>query len=85
MAICEQRNWALNYWREKGIEADLVIDRRTDAIPLEVKYRANAGHTSLQTFRHAFPNTTSPVGVVITKDRLDAKDDTLYIPFWLAK
>ena len=85
LAICEQRNWGLNYWREKGIEVDLVIDRRTDALPVEVKYRSNAGQTSLQAFRQAFPNAKSPVGVVITKDRLSAKDETLHIPFWLTK
>jgi predicted AAA+ superfamily ATPase len=85
LAVCENHLWTLHYWRDKGVEIDLVVDRKTDVLPIEVKYRTNAEQTSLSAFRQAFSGTKIPVSVVVTKDKLDKKDDTLYIPFWLAK
>ena len=85
LAVCEDNLWALHYWREKGIEVDLVIDKKIGVLPIEVKYRTNAKHTSLSDFRQAFPNAKIPVSVVITKDRLDREQDVLYVPFWLAQ
>ena len=83
LAVCEDRLWSLHYWREKGAEVDLVIDRKTDVIPIEVKYRTNARQKSLAAFRKAFTGLRIPISVVITKDDLKKEQDTLYIPFWL--
>jgi len=85
LVACEEHLWTLHYWRDKGVEVDLVIDRKTDVIPIEVKYRSNAKNTSLPAFRKTFPGIKIPVSVVITKDRLERENDTLYIPFWLAR
>jgi predicted AAA+ superfamily ATPase len=85
LAVCEDNIWSLHYWRNKTAEVDLVIDRNTGVLPIEVKYRANAKQTSLAAFRQAFPGLKIPVSVVITKDQLDRNQDTLYIPFWLAR
>lgn len=85
LAVCEDHLWSLHYWREKGIEVDLVIDRKTDVLPIEIKYRTNTKRTSLAAFRQAFPKLKMPISVVITKDNLDKVQDTLFIPFWLAK
>ena len=84
-AICEDHLWALNYWREKDMEVDIVIDRKTDVLPIEVKYRANAKQTSLSVFRKAFPSAKIPISVIITKDQLERGSDSICIPFWLAK
>ena len=85
LAVCEEHLWGLHYWRSKGIEVDLVIDRKTDVLPIEVKYRSNAKQTSLHEFRQAFPNARIPISVVITKDQLDRGKETLFIPFWLSR
>jgi len=85
LAVCEDNLWALHYWRGKGIEVDLVIDKKTSVLPIEVKYRANAKQTSLVGFRQAFPNAKIPVSVAITKDLLGRGQDVLYIPFWMAQ
>jgi hypothetical protein len=84
LAVCENHIWALHYWREKGIEIDLVIDKKTEVLPIEVKYKVNAKQSSLDEFRRTFPNAKIPVSVVITKNLLDRTEDVLYIPFWLA-
>ena len=93
LAACENNLWSLFYWREKGVEVDLVLDRKTDVLPIEVKYRTNVKETSLfgiSAFRKIFAKMKIPVSIVITRDRLDRNQferdhDTLYIPFWLAR
>ena len=75
--------WTLYYWRDNGEEIDLLIDRKTEILPIEVKYRNNAGHISFDAFKRAFPGARSPVSIVITKDRLRREAETLYVPFWL--
>ena len=85
LAICEDNRWTLHYWRDRGVEVDLVIDKKIGILPIEVKYRANARHTSLAAFNQAFPNFKIPVSVVITKDCLGREGDIFYFPFWLAR
>jgi len=83
IAACTNNHWSLFYWREKEYEVDLVLDRKTDILPIEVKYRKDTGQTGLSAFRQAFADDQIPFSVVITKDRLDKQNDVLYIPFWL--
>jgi len=83
LSACEDNLWALHYWRKKNAEIDLVIDKKINVLPIEVKYRTNAKQTSLAQFKQEFPKAKIPVSVVITKDRLAKEQDVLYIPFWL--
>jgi predicted AAA+ superfamily ATPase len=85
LSVCEDNLWSLHYWRKKDIEVDLVIDKKINVLPIEVKYRANAKHTSLAEFHKEFQNVKSSVSVVITKDRLDREQDILHVPFWLTQ
>lgn len=85
LAACENNLWSLHTWRDKYTEVDLILDRKTDVLPIEVKYQSHTKHAGLPAFRKAFPDMNIPVSVVITKDRLDKEQDTLYIPFWLAR
>ena len=85
LVVCENHLWDLYYWREKDIEVDIVIDRKTDVIPIEVKYKKNAKHTSIPTFHQEFTKIKIPVSIVITIDQLEKCDDILYIPFWLVR
>ena len=85
LAACEVSRWSLHYWREKDAEVDIVLDRKTDVLPIEVKYRTDTKHAGLSVFRRKFSGLNIPVSVVITKDRLDSEQDMLYIPFWLVR
>jgi hypothetical protein len=85
LIACEDHLWKLHYWRDKGTEVDLVIDRKIDVLPIEVKYRSSPIKTSLPAFKKAFPGVKMPISVVITKDRLEKENNMLYIPFWLAR
>jgi len=37
LAVCEDHLWTLHYWREKGIEVDLVIDKKDQRTPYRSK------------------------------------------------
>ena len=83
LSACENNLWSLYYWRDKGIEVDLVLDRKIDILPIEVKYRSDVNKTGLSVFRQKFNGANIPLSIVVTKDQLNRKQDTLFIPFWL--
>jgi len=85
MAVCEANLWTLYYWREKGAEVDLVLDRKTNVLPIEIKYKGDFKQKGLTAFRQTFTETKIPYSVTITKDRLGMQDDVINIPFWLAR
>ena len=84
LTSCEENHWMLHYWREKGAEVDLVLDRKGDILPVEIKYRGDPVLIGLPAFRRAFGDRKPPVAVLITKNTLETRQDVLYIPFWLA-
>ena len=84
LSACEDNLWSLHYWRKKDVEVDLIIDKKINVLPIEIKYRVNAKQTSLAKFQREFPNT-KPVSVVITKDQLGREQNILYVPFWLIR
>ena len=85
LAACQDNLWSLHYWREKSAEVDFVIDRKTDVLPVEIKYRNDIKHPGLAVFRQMFSDLNIPASLVITKDRLDCEQDILFIPFWLMR
>jgi predicted AAA+ superfamily ATPase len=85
LAACDDNLWSLHYWREKGDEVDFVLDRKIDLLPIEVKYRGDTRQSGLASFRRMFADKKIPISVMITKDRLQRDEDTLYVPLWLVR
>ena len=84
LLACENNSWSLHHWRENGAEVDLVLDRKNDILPIEIKYRKDTAVPGLTAFLKKHPDLRIHQSVVLTKDKLDEKDGVLYIPFWLA-
>ena len=82
--VCENNFWRSYYWREDGGEVDIVIDKGTGLLPVEVKYRNDPEAGGLNAFANKFKLKDS-VRLIITKDLLDKRDNTISIPFWLCK
>jgi hypothetical protein len=65
------------YWKGKK-EVDIIIEPSALPIPVEVKYRQDAGDVSgVREFMKEFG---SPLGIVVTKDTLKMDDGVLFVP-----
>jgi len=84
-SYCEPENYSVYFWRDNQKETDIVIDKKIELLPIEVKYRntiLDKDIKGLFTFKEKYKTKT---GIVITKTYLDKKDDIIYIPFWMIR
>jgi predicted AAA+ superfamily ATPase len=73
----------MEYWREGDSEVDIVLDRKSDLLPIEVKYRNDPKDIAgLKVFMKRFGST---VGLVVTKDLLEKADGIVFCPYWLMR
>jgi len=88
--ICEKENYNQYYYRNtKQEEIDIILDRKIDLIPIEVKYTNNIGigdTKNIKKFMEAYKNsktTTVNYGIFITKDIYKHESNLFYIPYWV--
>jgi len=84
-SYCEPENYSVYFWRDNQKETDIVIDKKIELLPIEVKYRnviLDKDIKGLFAFKEKYKTKT---GIVITKTYLDKKDDIIYIPFWMVR
>ena len=88
--LCEKENYKQFYYRNsKKEEIDIIIDRNTDIIPIEVKYTnqiENSDTTVIKNFINEHYNKEidqAKFGLIITKDILKKEDNLYFIPYWL--
>jgi predicted AAA+ superfamily ATPase len=81
--LAEERFYRMEYWRDGDSEVDIVLDRKTDLLPIEVKYRNDPTDIAgLKVFMKRFGST---VGLVVTKDLLEKEDGIVFCPYWLMR
>lgn len=84
-SYCEKENYYVYFWRDNQKETDIVIDKKIELLPIEVKFRNTIlakDIKGLSAFKEKYKTKT---GIVITKTFLDKKDDIVYIPFWMIR
>lgn len=79
----EPENYTVYFWRDNQKEADIVIDKKLELLPIEVKYRNTILDKDLKGLFAFMEKYKSENGVVITKSYLENKNNVYYIPFWL--
>jgi predicted AAA+ superfamily ATPase len=82
-AYAEANLCDVRYYREGNVEIDIVLDKKTDLLPIEVKFRGKAGAADAKPARDFMGAFGSRNGLVITKDRLDVQGNIALVPFWL--
>jgi len=82
--VCEDNFWKLYYWRENGNEIDIIVDKKTGLLPVEVKYRNDPKAGGLGAFINKF-KLGDIIRLIITKDKLNRQDNVISIPFWLVR
>jgi predicted AAA+ superfamily ATPase len=74
----------LFYWRNsQKHEVDIVMEVFQKTIPIEVTYRGDIPAKKLRVIDEFTKKYRSPLSIMVTKDNLDFKGKTVYIPLWL--
>jgi len=74
------------YWKdavEKGKEVDIVMELQGAPIPIEVKYKNEIDKNDVKGVEAFLTNYPKTFGIIVTKDRLELKENIIYTPLWL--
>lgn len=72
------------YWKNKnGKEVDVIAEVKNKAVPIEVKYKNSLSSDDLKGINSFISQKQSSFGFVITKDRIDKKENLIFIPLWM--
>lgn len=84
MQVVEENRWSIGYYREAGYEIDMIIDKKTSLVPVEVKFRSEVdSFPAMDIFKSRFSQYQVSNGLVITKDTFGLRENLCLIPYWL--
>lgn len=88
--LCEKENYNQYYYRNSDKEEiDIILDRKIDIIPIEVKYTNQIDPLDSKTINKFIQKNKAKkvnkvnYGIVVTKDTYKKDKDLYYIPYWL--
>ena len=88
--ICEKENYSQYYYRNsKKEEIDIILDRKIDIIPIEVKYTNQIEKSDVKTIKNFLESNMNnkigktKYGIVVTKDIYKKEENIFFIPYWL--
>lgn len=88
--ICERENYNEYYYRNaEKEEIDIILDRKTDVIPVEVKYTNQIENSDIVTINKFIEKNKNnkigktKYGIIITKDIYKKENNLYFIPYWI--
>lgn len=88
--LCEEENYNQYYYRNSDKEEiDIILDRKIDIIPIEVKYTNQIESSDTKTIKKFIEKNKdnkigkTKFGIIITKNIYKKEDNLYYIPYWL--
>lgn len=88
--VCERENYNEYYYRNSDKEEiDIILDRKLDIIPIEVKYTNQIESKDISTIKKFINKNKdnkmgrAKYGIVITKDIYRKEENLYFIPYWL--
>ena len=88
--LCEKENYSNYYYRNANKEEiDIILDRKLDIIPIEVKYTNQIEESDVKTIRKFIEKNKenkigkTNFGIIVTKDIYKKEDNIFFIPYWL--
>ena len=88
--ISEKENYNEYYYRNSNKEEiDIILDRKIDIIPIEVKYTNQIENSDTNTIKNFINKNKenklgkTKFGIIITKDIYKKEENLYYIPYWL--
>lgn len=73
----------LFYWKNLGLETDIVIEILQKPLPIEVKYRDRIDRKDLRGLQELSKKFKPSLQIAITKEKLDLNESTVFTPLWL--
>lgn len=88
--LCEKENYSEYYYRNSAKEEiDIILDRKIDILPIEVKYTNQIDTCDSKIIKKFIEKNKdnkigkTKYGIIITKDVYKQEDNLFYIPYWL--
>ncbi len=87
--LSEKEGYGQYYYRDNKEEIDIILDRKIEVVPIEVKYVNNIKEEKIINIKKFIKNNKdrkigkTSYGIVITKDIYQKQEDLYYIPYWL--
>lgn len=88
--LCEKENYNEYYYRNSAKEEiDIILDRKIDIVPIEVKYTNQIDTNDSKIVKKFIEKNKdnkigkTKYGIIITKDVYKQEDNLFYIPYWL--
>ena len=88
--ISEKENYNEYYYRNSNKEEiDIILDRKIDILPIEVKYTNQIENSDTNTIKNFIDKNKenklgkTKFGIIITKDIYKKEENLYYIPYWL--
>ena len=88
--LCEKYNYNEYYYRNsRKEEIDVILDRKIDVIPIEVKYTNKIESYDIKNIKDFIEKNRdnkigkTKYGIVITKDIFKKEENLYFIPYWL--
>lgn len=88
--LCEKENYNEYYYRNSNKEEiDIILDRKIDIIPIEVKYTNQIESSDINIIKNFIEKNKNneigktEYGIVITKDIYKKDSNIYFIPYWL--
>lgn len=87
--LAEKEGYGQYYYRENKEEIDIILDRKIDVIPIEVKYVNNIKEAKMKNISKFIKENEdrkigkTNYGMIITKDTYQKQENLYYVPYWL--
>lgn len=88
--LCERENYNQYYYRNSNKEEiDIILDRKIDVIPIEVKFTNQIEMADYQAIKQFIVKNRenkigkTKYGIVVTKNIYKKEDNLYFIPYWL--
>lgn len=88
--LCEKENYNQYYYRNSDKEEiDIILDRKIDIIPIEIKYTNQIETSDTKAIKKFISKNKdnkvgkTKYGIIVTKNIYKKEDDLYYIPYWL--
>lgn len=87
--LTEKEGYGQYYYRDNKEEIDIILDRKIEVVPIEVKYVNQIKDNKMKSINKFIEENKdrkigkTNYGIIVTKDTYQKQENLYYIPYWL--